>query len=65
MDRNKRPDATKTVGVVILAICMLAIGFTAGKLIDINLETSLRNITSEKPLGSILDRMGFYGVRIC
>jgi len=49
MNRNKKPDATKTVGVVILAICMLAIGFTAGKLIDVNLEASLRDITSEKP----------------
>lgn len=46
---DKKRDATKVLGVVILAVCMLAIGFAAGKLINVDLETSLRTITSEKP----------------
>jgi len=49
MERNNRKDPTKVLGVIILAICMLAIGFAGGKLINVNIESSLRNITSEKP----------------
>lgn len=49
MNRNKQSDPVKVLGVVILSVCMLAIGFTAGKLINVNLGTSLRSITSEKP----------------
>lgn len=46
---NQKRDATRILGVIILAVCMLAIGFAAGKLINVDVETSLRTITSEKP----------------
>jgi carboxyl-terminal processing protease len=46
---DKKRDATKVLGVVILAVCMLAIGFAAGKLINVDVETTLRTMTSEKP----------------
>ncbi|KUK77873.1 MAG: Carboxyl-terminal protease [candidate division WS6 bacterium 34_10] len=46
---NQKRDATRVLGVIILAVCMLAIGFAAGKLINVDVETSLRTITSEKP----------------
>jgi carboxyl-terminal processing protease len=49
MYNENKKDPTKVLGIIILAICMLAIGFAAGKLINIDIESSIRNITSEKP----------------
>jgi len=48
MEQNKNAESVKVLGVIILAVCMLAIGFTAGKLINID-SLSLNSIVSEKP----------------
>jgi carboxyl-terminal processing protease len=48
MKKQKNIESVKILGVVILAVCMLAIGFTAGKLINTD-SFSIDSIVSEKP----------------
>jgi carboxyl-terminal processing protease len=48
MNKENSTDPVKIVGVVILAVCMLAIGFTAGKLANVN-SFGILNTTSERP----------------
>jgi hypothetical protein len=49
MDRENKTDSVKIVGVVILSVCMLAIGFTAGKLVNFN-PSGILSGTASKPL---------------
>jgi carboxyl-terminal processing protease len=49
MNKDTSSSQFKILGVVILAVCMLAIGFTAGKLIDIDPASSLKNFVSDEP----------------
>lgn len=47
---DKKENLTlKGLGMVILSVCMLAIGFTAGKLINFDPLSSLSQISSDKP----------------
>ncbi len=49
MNRNASSSKFKTLGTTILAVCMLAIGFTAGNLIEIDPARSLKKIVTEEP----------------
>jgi carboxyl-terminal processing protease len=49
MEKNRNSNPVKVLGVVVLSVCMLAIGYTAGKLIQFDPASTLQNIVSEKP----------------
>lgn len=49
MEKERNLGTTKTLGMIVLAICMLSIGYTAGKLTSFDPINSLENITSNKP----------------
>jgi carboxyl-terminal processing protease len=49
MNNDTTSSKFKTLGVVILAVCMLAIGFTAGKLINVDPVGSLKNLVTDQP----------------
>jgi carboxyl-terminal processing protease len=49
MKNEKNSSTLKIMGVVILSVCMLAIGYTAGNLVDINTENVLDQLVSDKP----------------
>jgi carboxyl-terminal processing protease len=49
MNREKTSNSVKILGVVVLSVCMLAIGYTAGKLIKIDPASSLQGIITERP----------------
>ncbi|MDD3474478.1 MAG: S41 family peptidase [Candidatus Dojkabacteria bacterium] len=49
MVKNGKKENIKVLGVVILSICMLAIGYTAGQLIHVNTDISLKSLVTEKP----------------
>jgi carboxyl-terminal processing protease len=46
---HNRTDPVKSLGIIVLAVCMLAIGFAAGKLVNVDIESSLGNIASGRP----------------
>jgi len=49
MKKERDQKNIRTLGVVILSVCMLAVGFTAGKLININLFSSLTSLVTDTP----------------
>jgi carboxyl-terminal processing protease len=49
MENEKNSSALKIMGAIILSVCMLAIGYTAGNLVDINTDNVLDRLVSEKP----------------
>jgi carboxyl-terminal processing protease len=49
MKREKNSITNKSLGIIILSVCMLAIGYTAGKLVNIETSPSLQNLVSKKP----------------
>ncbi len=49
MRKEKDLGTAKTLGIIVLAVCMLAIGYTAGKLTNFNPIDSLKSITSDQP----------------
>lgn len=49
MVKNKKPEYVKTLGIVILSVCMLAIGYTAGQLFQFDTNISLGSLVGEKP----------------
>lgn len=49
MENEKNSSTLKIMGVIILSVCMLAIGYTAGNIVDINTESVLNQLVSEKP----------------
>jgi carboxyl-terminal processing protease len=49
MNKEKTSNSIKILGVIVLSVCMLAIGYTAGKLINFNPAASLQGIVREKP----------------
>ena len=49
MNKDTTSNNFKVLGVVILSVCMLAIGFTAGKLVDIDAGSSLKNLVTDQP----------------
>jgi carboxyl-terminal processing protease len=54
---SKNENSFKSLGVIVLAVCMLAIGFTAGKLIKADPLQSLQTLVSDEP-----DMNLFWGV---
>lgn len=49
MRKKEKSSSLKNFGIVILAVCMLAIGFTAGKLIKVDPMQSLQSLISDEP----------------
>lgn len=48
MDNKENSTMFKTLGVIILSVCMLAIGFSAGRLFDFDPMASFQNIGRER-----------------
>jgi carboxyl-terminal processing protease len=57
MLKNRKNENMKVLGTVILSVCMLAVGYTAGQLINVNTDISLKSLVTEKP-----DMSLFWGV---
>ena len=57
MSKNGKNENMRVLGVVILSICMLAIGYTAGQLVHLNTNISFKSLVTEKP-----DMNLFWGV---
>lgn len=49
MNNRENSNMFKNLGFVILSVCMLAIGFSAGRLIDFDPNTAIRRIAQDKP----------------
>ena len=49
MSKNRKTENAKVLGIVVLSVCMLAIGYTAGQLLHVNTDISLRTLVTEKP----------------
>ncbi len=49
MSTNENSPTLKSLGVIILSVCMLAVGFTAGKIVKIDPMRSLQNLVSDDP----------------
>lgn len=49
MNKERTSNSVKILGVIVLSVCMLAIGYTAGKLIKVDPASSLSGMITERP----------------